>query len=314
MSESPGPEVLIHIGLPKAASSYLQQAAAQQSDIRLLRHGDLGIEAWARSQAEGGPVPDRLPPPDLAMRTFVSSEELIGFGDNAPRYQALCARALHEVFPKARILVITRQPASFADSFYNQLVKEGASEGPAVFARRWGDFIADVLDFRHVREVYESLFGVGSVLFMPVEQLRASPESFYHRIRQHGGIDLAPARPEAILANESLSPEELHGLRVLNKVVGLMMRGVEAPAHMQREALDRTKRQFLSYYLAGGAARRRSARVLRPLRLHARAPDILSRMTEAQRRRIAAGLEPLLAQREFEPMLELYGRGLPPAA
>jgi len=301
--------VLLHIGLPKAASTFLQQAVSQRDEVQLVSYGAFGIEQRALATVNGLELPVSPEPPALTDKVVVSSEELIGYGPDVPRYQRLCAEALAATFPGSKVLVITRAPLSFADSFYNQLVKEGTSDNPDVFARRWGEFLVEVQYYPRLLRLYEGLFGPGSVLCLPMEQLRSSPESAFDAIRRHSGLDLTPSRPEIIRGNRSLAPKELHAMRVLNKIVSIMARG-PAPTEMQREALDRLKRNFISYYMADGDAERRFERAIRPLHVGPKRPSILARLTSRQRARIGEGQSPLWKLPQYASQSTLYSAGL----
>lgn len=267
---------LIHIGLPKAASTYIQAAALQRGDVQVLQWynhaqnivNEASLAAFQSGPGESSTTPDS---PSADMPVFVSSEELCGW---APRpvtraeiqaYQDLVAKRLKEELPDAKVLIVTRSPLSFVDSYYNQAVKEGSSENPHVFASRWGALLLELQNYTRLCSSYCSLFGTSNVLVMPVELLRDDPARFYDRIEAHAGFTLRPRSPESIQHNRSLSTHELQAMRVLNRIVKILAANQEGkPEHFMLPHLNSIKRSFLSYYLENDPlSARRSKRVLR---------------------------------------------------
>lgn len=267
---------LIHVGLPKAASTYIQAAAQQRGDVQVLQWHNYAqniVHAAALKAYLSGPGESSIAPhrPLGDAPIFISSEELCGWASRPvtqveiQTYQNLVAASLKEELPEAKVLIVTRSPLSFVESYYNQAVKEGASENPRVFAERWRVLLLELLNYTRLCELYSSLFGAANVLVIPVELLRDNPAQFFDRIEEHAGFTLRPRSPESIQHNRSLTGHELQAMRVLNRLVKVLSADQQGkPEQFQLAHLNSVKRNFLSYYLENDSSSiRRSQRLLR---------------------------------------------------
>ncbi len=297
---------LVHIGLPKAASTYIQAAALQRGDVQVLQwhtYAQNIVHAACMAAYGDGPGESALTPlqPGDDAPVFVSSEELCGWAPRPPTrsafhaYQEHVARQLKQDLPDAKVLIVTRSPASFIDSYYNQAVKEGASESPAVFVRRWADLLLGLLDYARLHELYASLFGEANVLLMPVELLRDDAALFYDLIEAHAGFTLRPRSPEGIQQNRSLTEHELQAMRVLNRVVQMLSTNQQdKPEPFRLPHLNSIKRSFLSYYMENDpASKRRSRRILGAIGVGNQQRTASSALLASARMDVLHGLEGL---------------------
>lgn len=297
---------LIHIGLPKAASTYIQAAAQQRGDVQVLQWHNYAqnivhaasLKAYLRGPGESSIAPHQ---PLAGTPAFVSSEELCGW---APRpvtqleiqtYQNLVAAALKRELAGAKVLIVTRSPLSFVDSYYNQAVKEGASENPFVFAERWRALLLELLNYTRLCELYSSYFGASNVLVVPVELLRDDPAHFYDMIEGHAGFTLRPRSPESIQHNRSLTSHELQAMRVLNRIVKILSADQQGkPEQFLLPHLNSIKRSFLSYYLENDPnSMRRSQRSLRAVGVSVDKRLVSTVLLEKCRTQIIGGLSGL---------------------
>ncbi|MBY8949493.1 hypothetical protein J1G35_26885 [Pseudomonas sp. SH10-3B] len=302
---------LIHIGLPKSASTYIQAAAQQRGDVQVLQwhnyaqnivHG-ASLEAYLSGPGQSTIAPHQ---PQADTPVFVSSEELCGW---APRpvttveiqtYQRLVAAALKHELPDAKVLIVTRSPLSFVDSYYNQAVKEGASENPCVFAERWHAMLLQLLNYTRLYDLYASLFGASNVLVIPVELLRDDPNGFYDQIEAHAGFTLRPRSPQSIQHNRSLTGHELQAMRVLNRILKVLSADQRGkPEQFLLPHLNSIKRSFLSYYIENDPnSMRRSRRLLRSAGVSVDKRKVSAVLVEKWRGELIDGLKGL-AQAAF---------------
>lgn len=297
---------LIHIGLPKAASTYIQAAAQQRGDVQVLQWHNYAqniVHAASLQAYLSGPGESTIAPhqPHVDAPSFVSSEELCGW---APRpvtqpeiqaYQDLVAAALKHKLPNAKVLIVTRSPLSFVDSYYNQAVKEGASENPYVFVARWHALLLALLNYTRLYDLYASLFGASNVLIIPVELLRDNPTHFYDMIEAHAGFTLRPRSPESIQHNRSLNRHELQAMRILNRVVKIISADQQGkPEQFLLPHLNSIKRSFLSYYIENDpSSMRRSQRTLKAVGVRVDKCQASAVLLEKWRAEITAGLSGL---------------------
>ena len=297
---------LIHIGLPKSASTYIQAAAQQRGDVQVLQWHNYaqnivqGASLWAYLSGPGeSTIAPHVPLADTPV--FVSSEELCGWAprpvttDEIQAYQGLVAAALKHELSDAKVLIVTRSPLSFLDSYYNQAVKEGASENPRVFAERWHAMLLELLNYTRLCSLYASLFGASNVLVIPVELLRDDPDRFYNMIEGHAGFTLRPRSPQSIQHNRSLTGHELQAMRVLNrmlKVLSADQRG--KPEQFLLPHLNSIKRSFLSYYIENDPnSKRRSRRLLHTAGVSVDKRKVSTVFLEKWREAIVCGLSGL---------------------
>lgn len=151
---------LIHVGLVKAASTFIQVAAAQRGDVNIIAWAD-GCEEIVHGAATRAydliEAPFSLQKSIIpAGNTFVSCEEFSGWSarpvsiEQVRAYQACVAGMLAERLPEAKILLVTRDPFAFYDSFYSQLVKQGSADLPRKFVGRWCGLMLAMTDYGYL--------------------------------------------------------------------------------------------------------------------------------------------------------------------
>lgn len=221
---------LIHIGLPKAGSTYLQSWFAA--------HPQLAYEAGALggfSDVHAVAAAAISPQPGIVWRV-TSSEELTapradhgsvrvdyergGKRATIAEEQARVCGTLAQLFPGATILVVTRGFRSVTMSGYSEFVRTGGTES-----------LADA--FRSPRRdhpwhydklvgSYRKAFGAERVILLPFELLRASPERFRQELEGRLGVDhLAYSAPPA---NVGASSVELAWYVRLTALAGRVVR------------------------------------------------------------------------------------------
>lgn len=173
-------QVYIHIGLPKAASSYLQQAVFPAYGVRLSRDMTL-----ARRLQEDDFLPQdfaRFIQAGLAQADgqglVVSHESLSGrAGGGSSIDVSLNARRLSEIYPGAKILLVTREQLDYTISMYAYFVKRRLmTQSIDRYLRGQSNALAQRLQFHTVYEEYAKYFS--EITVIPYELLKADHATF----------------------------------------------------------------------------------------------------------------------------------------
>jgi len=222
--------VVLHIGLHKTGTRYLQRLVLRQLDParfnvdplelirplrRAVRHpgdaaaaGELekAVGRWRRSG-------DR--------RTLVLSEPHIcgdmfsGYHDYAENLQLM-----HQLFPEARIMYVVRKQAGWLHSAYRQHLARGKPVPIETFlnffdgrfhprpARKVNgvrNMEALTLPFLAIYRAYAEASGPGRVYLLRHEDLKRSPDAFERRLAECLGIERLPDAPTQRSQNRSYS-------------------------------------------------------------------------------------------------------------
>ncbi|MCB2186172.1 MAG: hypothetical protein KQJ78_07125 [Deltaproteobacteria bacterium] len=211
----------VHLGLPKAASTWLQTTAFTHPDIRLVPLHQFSPEFWRfMERAEHLFSPDDFRPlfRDLVEATppgglvGLSYERLSG-GLLHSRDAACLARRVALCLGEIKVVLLLRaQPAMLA-SIYDQYVKNGGTLGFRRFLQDRliaGPAVVEKLAYHRLVEMYFEIFGRDRVLVGFAEELRRDEVGFLDRLWRFLGLGGFPGWPggqaPAGRANSSLTP------------------------------------------------------------------------------------------------------------
>ncbi|HEX5183059.1 MAG TPA: sulfotransferase [Allosphingosinicella sp.] len=234
MSKDPSPAVetepvhLIHIGWAKAGSTFLQNWFAAHPQIAFSHHGIAGFDGTFDLIRHAGLPGDArcrvtsaealsTPHPFAGVRDF--DLHALAHHD-AHAAQARGCRLLRQLFPSARILIVTRGARSLLLSGYSQYVRTGGDLSFAGFLEMAA--CAHWWDYDRVIRLYEQAFGTENVLVLPYERLRDDPESFCRPIEAH--LRIPPGTVPHARANRSVSGAALAWYPRLNRLLGRLPR------------------------------------------------------------------------------------------
>ena len=196
--------LLIHIGYPKTASTWLQQTlfnsaeAGFESPLSVLQIKEaffmvneyMFSSAQTNTQFENdiNAVLDRGNIP-------VISDEWFSGNQVTAEYQGrIMADRLHDTFPDALILIVLREQKSMILSSYREFVKTGGSfpieeyTGQGAFREGFNPVCRlDHLKYDLMIEYFQQKFGKDRVVVMPHELLWSDPEEFYNRLCERCG-------------------------------------------------------------------------------------------------------------------------------
>jgi len=226
---------LIHVGFPKTGSTYLQAWFAAHPEIAFSPHHLLGfgsvyrvIEQTITSSAS---QPRVTSCEDFSAPTLDHRE----WPGMAAAQVAVC-HTLHDLFPQAHILIVTRGYRGIIESGHAELVRFGRSEllhefvqSPTVQAA-----LPQILDYDRLIAHYRARFGE-RVTVLPFELLRDDPAAFLLVVE--GVLGVAPHRMAGGAINERLTPAELRwhpaiSRRIERLPVGSWLRGKLTAAHI----------------------------------------------------------------------------------
>ncbi len=237
--------VLVHVGLHKTATSWLQQhyfpiagngfwvppvPGPAKYPVKQIGYmivsgvrGRLMTEdefdsGWLREILSGFDKP-------AGEAAVISNERLAGHPDSNGFDREMLARRIKAVFPKARVLVTIREQNSIIMSNYMQYLKNGGWHTPERYLQPFSDTRQPVLTLQYwnydrLVSQYVSIFGPGDVLVLPQEMLRTNPREFLRRIAAFAGV----APPRTFATGVESNPRRPHassyllrGLTFLNR-------------------------------------------------------------------------------------------------
>lgn len=201
-------QVLIHIGFPKAGSTYLQHWFAKHPAMFYQLNAVAGfyhstdLSKYAES-------------PESLHGYFVLSAEHLSAWQGEPdivglkntklydveAYQKKIVATLHGLYPHAKILIVTRGYTSFFQSFYAEYLSVGGVLDFAVLLKNFGPFFNSVLNYTGTITNYRNVFGEENVIVLPYEMLRQNPVAFTSFIEERLGV-----KEKFAFASEKINP------------------------------------------------------------------------------------------------------------
>lgn len=227
-------DVVLHIGLHKTATRFLQRALFRNLDTDLFLCNPPGLErklrralrSHSRQDLEAVRTAAREAIDQAGDRTLLVSDPGIA-GDMYSSYEDWRRNLdiVHELFPGARIIYFVRRPWDWLLSAYRQVLSKGRGvpiefflnfrEG--AFRPRDARYVGGArnlnaleLPFRAIYLGYADRFGAERVYLFRQEDLRARPEDVYARLADALGLDRLPPLPERVSGNRAMSALAVH--------------------------------------------------------------------------------------------------------
>jgi len=196
-------EVVLHVGYPKTASTWLQETIFADPDSGF-------VFPWYRSDCRARTISafvtvNSYSDDSVWARTFfeeglrrcaggsgvpiISDESLCG--DPLLRFYTgrYIADRIHSVFPRAKILIGVREQKAIAISLYREYLLTAGSFPLEVFLGRGDEPMGyspilrpDYLEYDRVVGYYQKLYGRENVLVLPMELLQKEPQKFVESI------------------------------------------------------------------------------------------------------------------------------------
>ena len=189
-------KILIHIGYHKSGSTFLQQDVFPNLPVQFLflsydHFNALEPESYFDADAFRKKITQDIKEKYQQIKyetTILSHEQLSGAPNGSDIINPfVIAHNLKKAFPQAKILIIIRNQFAYIESIYTFRVAIKGAE-----YRTFKRYIAEegkVGLFKHIEyhqliEYYVKLFGIKQILVLPLEYLKADPNSFLNQITE----------------------------------------------------------------------------------------------------------------------------------
>ncbi|PPC78420.1 hypothetical protein C4K68_05030 [Pokkaliibacter plantistimulans] len=244
---------LIHIGLPKTASTSLQNFWKSNSNIDCYWNELSSLVNFVRSNVGSHQVGDfdlrkALKHEHKKNRVFTSeafSTYVWGAGatvDDVVRARFEFARAFYEVIPSAKILLFVRSPIDWIFSVYKQYIQEGGDRTLQNYLSYDHDFIHASLSIRNLVSIWGRFFNVDNIIIAPYELLVSDPRRLKSELLKRYGEGVAEFIPDEMSwHNRSITDKELMLMRDVSRCFGVF----EKYAEVSKLSIKNIKKDFL---------------------------------------------------------------------
>ena len=257
---------IIHIGMPRTASTFLQRAyfphvsdfefygvdRTQYSDAfqKILYQDDSHFNA-KEIAAEIKPITEK--------NAILSNELFVGqslYLQSTNRSRT--ARRLKQLFPDAEIVLVLRNQVSLLESLYSIGIYSGMAGSPEDFIRFSNEpssvdsplyptfaetETTEGYHFSNLIELYRSLFSDVHILLF--EDFKSNPVSFAERLSQMLNLNVGKIKNPEKRVNKSLSARQIKLIRRLNLYKPVLNRGIFG------KRVFRFKLRFVEHYISG---------------------------------------------------------------
>jgi len=317
---------LVHIGYPKAATSWLQRMIFSGVDKRILPLNKSGFVNG--TQKSGGEIFYDQNPPKLtgslkypyqtsafglfdtrqaryevetrtnpnAVWTYLSNETWTGHPYSGGVHGAIYLQRIKATLPEAKILITVRNPVSAIISAYADYMER--QSGLCNFSEfitsnklnQVPRFQINYFNYMELIKEYDDAFGQENVIVIPFELLYQSPEKFILPLYQ----SLELSMPTEIIKNEKINAPDYRKLFVYEKLPLINIFGTKSHANGSG-ALEWGRVHWLAsqlHRLITDAASKRHRRFLEGILLN-HYGDYLVRYSEALEARMNVNLHDL---------------------
>ena len=219
-------KVLIHIGYIKSGSTYLQRWFEKHPAMFYKFKAITGFYnshdfSWYAESTE--PIHECFVISSEHLSVWKSDSDIVGMRNGLKKYdikayQEKLRDTLYDIYPTAKILIVTRGYTSLFQSFYSQYLAIGGTYDFENLLKSMWDNFPDLFDYSRVISLYREKFGNDNVIVLPYELLRADPHAFTAIIEKKMGIkNTFQFTSEKI--NASLDRKLLHAYRRFSNVI-----------------------------------------------------------------------------------------------
>jgi hypothetical protein len=189
--------VIVHVGYPKTATTWLQDEYFPKIDnfdylvdrwllYRLIFESDSFLFNPEETRA--------IIKSNLQKENIILSSELLTtsltFGWHYGNYSIACANKLKRTYPNAKIVIFIRRQQSLICSSYQQYVKNGGTFGFKKWLYSGKVFRFEHLLFDMLIDYYTSLFGSNNVKVYLYEDFKNNNQSFLERFNKDLGLEV----------------------------------------------------------------------------------------------------------------------------
>ncbi|MEL7147575.1 MAG: sulfotransferase [Bacteroidota bacterium] len=231
-------QILIHVGMAKAASTFLQKEVFSRGDFGFYYDDRKRLDFYQQVLPQITPYYQResclsylekellSPAHNEKLLPVWSNELLSGWPSYGSYNRVLLANRLHELFPDAKILLIIREQKAAIASVYGQYIREGGTMSLKNYlTQNWvapyfHGFNLEQYDYAKMLELYGDLFGPENVLCLPYEMLYAKTEDFFSRFNEflHVSVDT-----QKLAVSKKVNRSPSHGHLWMKKHLGKLI-------------------------------------------------------------------------------------------
>jgi len=220
---------LIHVGYPKAASSFIgkwfhQNPAFQFKDFRLL--GFDSTADFCNYSMCNNPKTKYFVIRDMIFSAPLAKN--VHSCKNLNDYQEKICKNLHSLFPDSKILIVTRGYESAIKAIYSEYLKQGGRLSFKNFIESENKTEWYPINYSFLIALYKNYFGHENVLAIPFELLKKDSKAFLNEIEIFLQIDPFEFKPDVV--NRSLKNQNMTLLRILNNTLYFFLY-ISGPLH-----------------------------------------------------------------------------------
>jgi hypothetical protein len=228
--------MLIHVGYPKASSTFLQESLFRADHGYCPLYGSKDDRGLLTTMVVDAPIfrfdvqqfkldvesrLKRVEGRDLIP--VISAEGLIGSQfDPIAALSKVVADRIAEACPNAKIMIVVREQRSMILSIYFQYVRGGGIKSledylhadglPVHRQASWSGVYPAFLEYDCIVEYYQRLFGRDSVMILPLEMLIRDAPAYLDRITRFSGAKTDIAKVSKSTVKQGI-PANVIGLR-----------------------------------------------------------------------------------------------------
>lgn len=254
---------LIHIGYPKAASTFLQKWFQKHPQL-YFKHGKIAgfqdaFDICYSSSTNLSSLPKHFvtstesfsyPTPDAGKLMMYESTDLKYYDSyNFKKAQKNTCLTLKELFPRAKILIVTRGFRDVLMSSYSQFIRGGGKTFFSEFCKSAEQNVDFFYNYNYLIGLYLQNFGKENVIVLPFEMLKENQDLFLTHLEEILEIDHLDFKVNAI--NKSLSANELYWhARLHNKIALFYSKfGKKVPQKYYLKTVRQLKKEYLKPFV-----------------------------------------------------------------
>lgn len=209
---------LLHVGYPKAGSTFLQKWFEKHPQT-VFRHGGLGGFNHLHDMLQASEELDTD-----RYKYYVTSSEFFAVGapsqlsnsslDFYLNNPEIYCNFLNSFFPNSKILIVTRGFKEIVKSGYAQQIKNGGISDYHIIPSDHSHYI-NSLNYNRLINIYQQKFGADNVIILPYELLRDNAEEFLQKLQFK--LDLDPIHYNPGIVNARSSAADLYWMLKLNR-------------------------------------------------------------------------------------------------
>jgi len=216
--------ILIHIGYRKAASTFIKEYFKAHDQLYFYNNKILGFN----NTFEICKFIDNNE--FLNIKYFATSYNFTLYNDYSIKtkekihdYQYSACNLLYNIFPNAKILIITRAPESLILSEYIEAIKNGGYNNfnELIQNKTTISYLEGILDYNFTINLYSNTFGKNNVIVIPFELLQKNQSLFIKYLENKLNILNIDFKLSHI--NPSLTKNQAYWLLKISKLIHFVL-------------------------------------------------------------------------------------------